>query len=123
MAGRPSAASRRQRALASQRTASRSRGIRYRCLALEVSIVKLECIEAVTTYVLRHRPKSSNAEALHRPLRIRQNIRKSMYGEASQQVPEAKIHGTVFVFSTPSTSLVSLTVRSTRTILLRSIAG
>jgi hypothetical protein len=59
---------------ASQRTASRSRGIRHRCLALEVGMAKLEGIEAVTTYVLRHRPKSSNADALHRPLRIRQNL-------------------------------------------------
>jgi len=72
--GCPAAASAQRRALASQRTASRSRGIRHRCLALEVGMAKLEGIEAVTTYVLRHRPKSSNADALHRPLRIRQNL-------------------------------------------------
>jgi hypothetical protein len=74
VAGRPAAASAPQRALASQRTAARSRGIRHRCLALELGLIKLERIEAVTTYVLRHRPKSSKAEALHRLLRIRQNL-------------------------------------------------
>jgi hypothetical protein len=76
LAGRPAAASARQRAPASQRTTARSRGIRHRCLALELGTINRECIEAVTTYVLRHRPKSSNAEALHRPLFIRQNLWK-----------------------------------------------
>jgi hypothetical protein len=87
VAGRPAAASAWQRALAGQRTAARSRGLRHRCLALEVGMAKLEGIEAVTTYVLRHRPKSSNADALHRPLRIRQNLWQSMLGKAVHNMP------------------------------------
>jgi hypothetical protein len=116
---RPAAASARQRALAGQRTAARSRGIRLRCLALEVALAKLEGIEAVTTSVLRHRPKSSNAEALHRPLRIRQNLWQSMLGKAVHNMPKTKIHGKVFTFSTPSPSRPCLTGRSTRTLIHR----
>ena len=77
VAGRPAAARVRQCALAGQRTAARSRGFRHRWLALEVGIAKLEGIKAVTINVLRHRPKKSYIAALHRPLRIRQNLWQS----------------------------------------------
>ena len=123
VAGRPAAARARQCALAGQRTASRSRGFCHRWLALEVGIAKLECIEAVTANVLRHRPKKSHITALHRPLCIRQNLWQSRQGEGRPQVPEIKIHGKVYVFSTPSTSRTCLTVRSTRTSMLRMAAG
>jgi len=123
VAGRPSAARVRQRAQASQRTASRSRGFRHRCLALEVGITKLERIEAVTSNVRRHRPKKSYISALHRSLRIRQNLWQARQGEGRPQAPEIKIHGTVYVFSTPSPSRTCLTVRSTRTPMLRMAAG
>ena len=120
---RPAAASAHQRALASQRTTARSRGIRHRCLALELGMAKFESVEAVTTYVPLHRPKSSNTEALHRPLCIRQNLWQSMQAQANQRRPKVKKQGKVSVFSTPSTALTRLTNRSTRTIMLRIIAG
>ena len=123
VAGRPAAARARQCALAGQRTASRSRGFCHRWLALEVGIAKLECIEAVTANVLRHRPKKSHIAALHRPLCIRQNLWQSMQGNVCLQRPKNKIHGTVYVFSTPAPSLPCLTGRSTRTSMLRMAAG
>jgi hypothetical protein len=107
------------RAQASQCTAARDRGIRHRCPALKGDPAKRESIEAVTTFVLCRRPKSSNAKALHRLQRIRQNPWNPLRDEASRQVPETKIQGTVFVFSTPSTLRVSLTGRSTGTSMLR----
>jgi hypothetical protein len=97
--------------------------MRHRCLALEVAIAKHEGIEAVTTNVLRHRPKKSYITVLHRLLCIRQNIWQSMQGNVLPQRPENKIHGTVYVFSTPSPSRTSLTVGSTRTKMLRIFAG
>jgi hypothetical protein len=103
--------------------AARSRGFRHRCLALEPDVINLEGIEAVTAYAPRHRPKSSNTELLHRRLCIRQNLWQSMQAQASQRRPKFKNQGKVSVFSTPSTALTRLTNRSTRTIMLRIIAG
>ncbi len=57
MDGRPAAASARLGALASQRTTARSRGVRHRCLALEVGWLVGRCDQAVTTMVCRPRPK------------------------------------------------------------------
>jgi hypothetical protein len=112
MASRPTAPGVLQRALACQRKAARSRGIRHRCLALEVAMSKLKRIEAATTNVPRHHPKYSGISTLHRPLHIRQNLCQSTHGTVKQKMPKTKIHGKVFVFSTPSTSRPSLTVRS-----------
>jgi hypothetical protein len=89
----------------------------------EHGVINLEGIEAVTANVLRHRPKSSNTEALHRQLCIRQNLWQSMQAQASQRRQKVKNQGKVCVFSTPSTALTRLTVSSTRTIMLRIIAG
>jgi hypothetical protein len=97
--------------------------MRHRCLALEPGVINLEGIEAVTANVPRHRPKSSNTEALHRQLCIRQNLWKWMQAQASQRRQKVKNQGKVSVFSTPSTTLTRLTNRSTRTIMLRIIAG
>ena len=57
VAGRPTAASARLGALASQRTKARSRGIRHRCLALEFGLLVGRCARAVTTMACRPRPK------------------------------------------------------------------
>lgn len=57
MAGRPTAASASLGALASQRTAAHSRGVRHRCLALEFGQFVVRCEQAVATMVCRHRPK------------------------------------------------------------------
>jgi hypothetical protein len=103
--------------------ATRSRGIRHRCPALELVSPNILAIEAVTANVLRHRPKSSNTEALHRQLCIRQNLWQSMQAQASQRRQKVKNQGKVSVFSKPSTALTRLTNRSTRTIMLRIIAG
>jgi len=46
-----------------------------------------------------------------------------MQAQASQRRPKVKNQGKVSVFSTPSTALTRLTNRSTRTIMLRIIAG
>lgn len=123
VAGRPAAASVRQRALASQRTQPAAVACATAAWRSKSAIAKLESIEAVTANVLRYRPKKSHITALHTPLCIRQNLWQPRQGEVRPQVPEIKIHGTVFMFSTPSPSRTSLTVRSTRTIMLRIIAG
>ncbi len=57
VAGRPAAASAWLGARASQRTIARSRGIRHRCLALELIGLVVRCDQAVTTMVCRRRPK------------------------------------------------------------------
>jgi hypothetical protein len=66
LAARPSAVSVRFVPWQATAHAARSRGIRHRCPALEPGVINLEGIEAVTANVLRHRPKSSTTEALHR---------------------------------------------------------
>jgi hypothetical protein len=76
LAARPSAVSVRFVPWQATAHAARSRGIRHRCLALEPGVINLEGIEAVTANVRRHRPKSSNNEALHRQMCIRQNLWK-----------------------------------------------
>ena len=124
LVGRPSFGGQRQVCTgASHRAGSPQPWLGHRCMALEIGVAKLEDIEAVTINVLRHRPKKSHIAALHRSLRIRQNLWQSMQGNARLQRPENKIHGTVYVFSTPSPSRTCLTVRSTRTSMLRMAAG
>ena len=49
-----------------QSLAARSRGIRRHCPALEIACRTLECIEAVTTNVVRHRPKPWHHRAMPR---------------------------------------------------------
>jgi hypothetical protein len=56
-AGGRGAPNARRRALASQRTASRSRGIRHRCLALEGGHVDFLWANSVTTNLRCHGPK------------------------------------------------------------------
>jgi hypothetical protein len=90
LAARPSAVSVRFVPWQATAPAARSRGIRHRYLALEPVVINLEGIEAVTANVPRHRPKSSNNEALHRQLRIRQNLWQSMQARASQRRQKVK---------------------------------
>jgi len=57
VAVRPTAASARLGALASQRTTAHGRGMRHRCHALEPSQLVGRCAQAVTTMACRPRPK------------------------------------------------------------------
>ncbi len=104
VAVRPTAASARLGALASQRTTARSRGVRHRCHALEPSRLVGRCAQAVTTMVCRHRPKSfgsvQNAETTN------------SQGSEAMAMPRNIKAAEVCVFSTPSPALRSLTGRS-----------
>jgi len=104
VAGRPAAASARLGALASQRTTARSRGIRHRCLALELGWLVGRCARAVTTMVCRPRPKSFDS--------VQNAARSNSQGSAAMAMPRNTKAAGVCVFSTPSTARTSLTGRS-----------
>ncbi len=104
VAGRPTAASARLGALASQRTTAHSRGIRHRCLALEFGGLVGRCAQAVTTMVCCPRPKSFGS--------VQNVARSNSQGSAAMAMPRNIKAVGVCVFSTPSPARTSLTGRS-----------
>ena len=110
--------------LASQRTTGIPQSwLRHPCPALEVVCLTLASIEAVSSNVLRHRPKPWHHRVLARRPSIRQNVCESNRGRLLMQRPNIKSQWKVSVFSTPSPTRTSLTVGSTRTKMLRIFAG
>ena len=104
MASRPAAASAALGALASQRTAARSRGVRHRCLALEFGRFVGRCLQAVTAMVCRPRPKPFGS--------VQNAATSNSQGSAAMAMPRNIKAAGVAVFSTPSTARTSLTGRS-----------
>jgi len=110
--------------LASQRTAGSPQSwLRHPCPALDVVRPTFATIGAVTSNVLRHRPKPWHHRVLVRRPSIRQNVCESNQGSLVMHRPNIYNQGKVGVFSTPSPTRTSLTVGSTRTSMLRIAAG